>query len=229
MWHHHLNELLTVINLSRLNWFCFLWDFTLNFPSWNKVFNKGSIPTLCHGTLSLKLIIFKLIFLSLFFQPIQDGARIDVSVSELYDSTYVGNPQDMISQPPGYAFSRGGPVQRNSITHVLVCKPKRPVQSLTEFLEIEENDLNGPYDDNGSQRPFVSGHNRYKKPYLIFILKKICLIKVEKILKDSLDLIPSPSPSDKIQIMGTKVCLRCKGKTKSLLTSLSNVLPYCLK
>ena len=94
-------------------------------------------------------------------QPIQDGARIDVSVSELYDSTYVGNPQDMISQPPGYAFSRGGPVQRNSITNVLVCKPKRPLQSLTEFLEIEENDLNGPYDDNGSQRPFVSGHNRY--------------------------------------------------------------------
>ena len=26
------------------------------------------------------------------------GARVDVSVSELYDSTYVGNPHDMISQ-----------------------------------------------------------------------------------------------------------------------------------
>ena len=37
--------------------------------------------------------------------------------------------------------------------------------------------------------------------------------KVEKILKGSLDLIPSPSPSVKIQIMGRKVCLRCKGKT----------------
>ena len=59
--------------------------------------------------------------------------------------------------------------------------------------------------------------------------------KVEKILKGSLDLIPSPSPSVKIQIMGGKVCLRCKGKTllgivnkllktKSLLTSPSNVL-----
>ena len=35
--------------------------------------------------------------------------------------------------------------------------------------------------------------------------------KVEKILKGSLDLIPSPSV--KIQIMGGKVCLRCKGKT----------------
>ena len=37
--------------------------------------------------------------------------------------------------------------------------------------------------------------------------------KVEKIFKGSLDLIPSPSPSVKIQIIGGKVCLRCKGKT----------------
>ena len=59
--------------------------------------------------------------------------------------------------------------------------------------------------------------------------------KVENILKGRLDSIPSPSV--KIQIMGGKVCLRCKGKTllgvvnkllktKSLLTSPSNVLPY---
>jgi hypothetical protein len=38
-----------------------------------------------------------------------------------------------------------------------------------------------------------------------------CQLKVEKILKGNLDLIPSPSL--KIQIMGGKVCLRCKGKT----------------
>ena len=37
--------------------------------------------------------------------------------------------------------------------------------------------------------------------------------KVEKILKGSLDSIPSPSPSVNIQIMGGKVCLGCKGKT----------------
>ena len=59
--------------------------------------------------------------------------------------------------------------------------------------------------------------------------------KVKKILKGSPDLIPSPSPSLKIQIMGGKVCLKCKGKTllgvvtnpfvfKSLLTTSSNVL-----
>ena len=37
--------------------------------------------------------------------------------------------------------------------------------------------------------------------------------KVEKILKGSLVLILSPSTSVKIQIMGRKVCLWCKGKT----------------
>ena len=41
----------------------------------------------------------------------------------------------------------------------------------------------------------------------------LALGKVEKIWKGSLDLIPSPSPSVKIQIMGGKVCLRCEGKT----------------
>ena len=37
--------------------------------------------------------------------------------------------------------------------------------------------------------------------------------KVEKILKGSLALIPSPSPSVKIQIMGVKVWLKWKSKT----------------
>ena len=64
------------------------------------------------------------------------------------------------------------------------------------------------------------------------------MLKVEKILKGSLDSIPSPSV--KIQIIGGKVCLGCKAKTlmgivnkllkaKSLVTSASNVLPYLLK
>ena len=65
-------------------------------------------------------------------------------------------------------------------------------------------------------------------------------VKVENILKGGLDSISSPSPSVKIQIMGRKVCLRCKSKpllgvvnkllkTKSLLTSPSNVLPLHFK
>ena len=37
--------------------------------------------------------------------------------------------------------------------------------------------------------------------------------KVEKNLEGILDSILSPSPSVNIQIMGGKVCLRCKGKT----------------
>ena len=46
-----------------------------------------------------------------------------------------------------------------------------------------------------------------------YVIRLQFFLKVEKILKGSLDLIPSPSPSVKIQIMGEKVCLRCKGKT----------------
>ena len=67
----------------------------------------------------------------------------------------------------------------------------------------------------------------------------LSICKVEKILKGSLDSIPSPSPSVEIQIMGGKVCLRCKVKillgidykllkTKSVLRSPSNVLPCFL-
>ena len=63
-------------------------------------------------------------------------------------------------------------------------------------------------------------------------------LKVEKMLKGSLDSIPSPLV--KIQFMSGKVCLRCRGKTllgvvnkllktKSLLASPNNVLPYYLK
>ena len=64
--------------------------------------------------------------------------------------------------------------------------------------------------------------------------------KVQKILRGSLDLIPLPSLSVKIQIIGGKVCLRCKGKTllgvvnktyenKNFVESTSNVLPYYLQ
>ena len=66
------------------------------------------------------------------------------------------------------------------------------------------------------------------------------LIQSRIFLKGSLDSLPSPSLSVKIQIMGGKVCLRCKGETllgdvnklfvfKSLLTTPSNVLPIHLK
>ena len=90
------------------------------------------------------------------YVPIPEGARVDVSVSELYDSTYVGNPHDMIGQPPGFAFSRNGPVQRTSITNILVFKPSRTADSLSEFLGLESDENGG----TSVERPFVSGHNR---------------------------------------------------------------------
>ena len=45
---------------------------------------------------------------------------------------------------------------------------------------------------------------------LVFVFSEKILHKVKKILKGSQDSIPSPS--EEIQIMGGKVCLRCKGK-----------------
>ena len=72
----------------------------------------------------------------------------------------------------------------------------------------------------------------------MFLLHQGTKVTVEKILKGSLDLIPSPSM--KIQATGGKIWLRCEGitllsvvnkllKAKSLLTSPSNVLPSNLK
>ncbi|XP_051940100.1 polycomb protein suz12-B isoform X1 [Hippocampus zosterae] len=86
------------------------------------------------------------------YVPHPKGARIDVSINECYDGSYVGNPQDIHSQP-GFAFSRNGPVKRTAVTHILVCRPKRTKPSLSEFLESEEGEME-------QQRTYVSGHNR---------------------------------------------------------------------
>jgi len=86
-------------------------------------------------------------------QPIPQGARIDVAINECYDGSYTGSPHDLISQPPGFAFSRNGPVRRTSVSNILVCRPKRPKPSLSEFLELDENEFDG-------QRPYITGHNR---------------------------------------------------------------------
>ena len=59
-----------------------------------------------------------------------------------------------------------------------------------------------------TNRTFISN-----QLFTIWFLQFLISNKVEKILKGSLNLIPSPSPSVKIDIMGGKVCLRCKGKT----------------
>ncbi|CAI9716567.1 Hypothetical predicted protein [Octopus vulgaris] len=79
------------------------------------------------------------------------GARIDVTINERYDGSYVGNPQDLHSHI-GYAFSRNGPVRRTPVTHVIVYRPKRPDPLLSEFME--------PETDNQINRQFIQGHNR---------------------------------------------------------------------
>lgn len=85
------------------------------------------------------------------YVPIQDGARIDVSINEAYDGSYTGSPHDLLKSG---GFSRNaGPVRRSSVTNILVCRPRRTKASLSEFLEMDENE----YD---SQRPYISGHNR---------------------------------------------------------------------
>ncbi|KAI1896770.1 hypothetical protein AGOR_G00098240 [Albula goreensis] len=86
------------------------------------------------------------------YVPHPKGARVDVSINECYDGSYVGNPQDIHSQP-GFAFSRNGPVKRTAVTHILVCRPKRMKPSLSEFLESEDGELE-------LQRTYISGHNR---------------------------------------------------------------------
>uniref|UniRef100_A0A9R1SBI3 SUZ12 polycomb repressive complex 2 subunit a n=2 Tax=Cyprinus carpio TaxID=7962 RepID=A0A9R1SBI3_CYPCA len=86
------------------------------------------------------------------YVPHPKGARIDVSINECYDGSYVGNPQDIHCQP-GFAFSRNGPVKRTPVTHLLVCRPKRSKPSLSEFLEPEDG-------EQEQQRTYISGHNR---------------------------------------------------------------------
>jgi len=94
------------------------------------------------------------------YMAIPEGARINVSVSEMFDSTYVGNPYDIIRQPsgqPGHFFSKNGPHQMTPLTDILVARPNRAPPCLAEFLEVDDNDANGQYE---APRSFVSGHNR---------------------------------------------------------------------
>lgn len=87
------------------------------------------------------------------YVPISVGARIDVAINDMYDGSYTGSPHDLITQPSVCAFSRNGPIRRASVTHILVCHPKRQKPSLSEFLELDDCEYDG-------QRPFITGHNR---------------------------------------------------------------------
>lgn len=86
------------------------------------------------------------------YAPHSKGARVDVSLNENYDGSYAGGTEDL-NEMVGYAFSRDGPVRRTPYTTVHVCRPKRGKESLSEFLEPDDSDLD-------VARPFFNGHNR---------------------------------------------------------------------
>ncbi|XP_021707582.1 polycomb protein suz12 isoform X1 [Aedes aegypti] len=108
--------------------------------------NCGTLyPLLKH----LKLCHARFIFTYIPIPP--NGARIDVSINELYDGSYNGSPHDLLGT--ANAFSRRGPMRRTVVTNLLVCRPRRQKHSLTEFIECDENEFD-------SQRPFITGHSR---------------------------------------------------------------------
>ncbi|CAH2090954.1 unnamed protein product [Euphydryas editha] len=88
--------------------------------------------------------------------PIAGGARIDVSINELYDGSYTGSPHDLAGARRG-AGPRAGPTRRAALTHLLVWRPRArrrpPALSLAEFLELDDADAD-------AQRPYLTGHNR---------------------------------------------------------------------
>lgn len=91
---------------------------------------------LCHSRFSFTYV------------PSSNVHRIDVSINEHFDGSYVGSPHDLLV----YA-QRKGPLRRTSVTRLLVCRPRRPKPSLTEFVEVEDNEM-------VHQGPLKTGHNR---------------------------------------------------------------------
>ena len=153
--------------------------------------------------------------------------------------------QLQLARPALFIFS----FRPKNLAEVIVrhCQSTVSVTSKARDLGIEQRHI------SYSQRPEQNSDLKKQKIssikfsifHLISYVKNLAsslflVVKVENISEDSLNLIPSPSSSQKIQIMGRKVCLRWKGKTllsvvnkhfkrKSLQTSPSNVLPLHLK
>ncbi|CAL8092411.1 unnamed protein product [Orchesella dallaii] len=87
------------------------------------------------------------------YTPITNGAKIDVTVNDSYDGSYTGSAYDLVTQPPGEAFARNGPTKRTEVFSILVCRPKPIRQSLQEFFDCDENDVD-------QRRTYITGHNR---------------------------------------------------------------------
>lgn len=87
------------------------------------------------------------------YVPTEKSVRIDVTLNDLFDPSYSGSPFDLVATSRTTYFLERDPQRRTPVTHILVCHPHRARPSLTEFLEIDENEAN-------SHRPFIAGHNR---------------------------------------------------------------------
>uniref|UniRef100_A0A182PKE7 C2H2-type domain-containing protein n=1 Tax=Anopheles epiroticus TaxID=199890 RepID=A0A182PKE7_9DIPT len=94
---------------------------------------------LCHARLNFNYV------------PMPEGDRIDVTINELYDGSYNGSPHDLLG--PKTAYTVRDPLRRTVVTNLLVCRPRRPKPSLTEFIDNDENEFD-------SQRPYITGHSR---------------------------------------------------------------------
>ncbi|ODM96089.1 Polycomb protein suz12-A [Orchesella cincta] len=100
------------------------------------------------------------------YAPIPHGAKIDVTLNDSYDGSYTGSAFDLVTQPPGEAFARNGPTKRTEVFSILVCRPKPIRQSLQEFFDCDEKDVD-------QRRTYITGHNSQKSSELVIITIKI--------------------------------------------------------
>lgn len=71
------------------------------------------------------------------------GIRIDISVNDGYDGSSW--------RQSGGPIRGTGPAKRPTVSHIIVCRPKRSPPHLSEFMDTQEAE---------SQRPYITGHNR---------------------------------------------------------------------
>lgn len=92
------------------------------------------------------------------YTPYRGGAKIDVSVNDAYDGSYMGNPQRLVRRGPngGSQF----PLRRTPITYFMVCRPQRPLPTLSEFLQDYQEELGLGLSGGGLKMGATVGHNR---------------------------------------------------------------------
>lgn len=91
------------------------------------------------------------------YTPYRGGAKIDVTVNDAYDGSYMGNPQRLLRRGPDGSF----PLRRTPITYFMVCRPQRPLPTLSEFLQDYQEELGlGLLGGGGLKMGATVGHNR---------------------------------------------------------------------